>query len=359
MRCTMKSEEIAKLAGVSRSTVSRVLNNYDNVPEKTREKVMEVINKYNFELNMSARVLAGKRTDTIGLFLFSVYDQKNPHRIYGNSYFGPFVEAVVDTGNYKGYYVLVHTIYNPDDCRRIQQTFLQKRIDAGIIIGTERSDAIKSVISKVSNPLVIVDYDPAEIKRIMAPDGRITVINSDDRKGIDECVDELVSLGHREIGLIEGRTTTYSGFLRSDEFKKRMSFHGLPVKKEYCIKGDFVRSKTENAITKMIKLGRLPTALIASNDDMAIAAAETFRRHGIRAPEDISVIGYDDSLAASLVQPSLTTVRIPFYKIAQKAVESVTDMVDEKSTCYIEYVVDVELIRRKSCARPAEKGETI
>jgi len=353
----MKSEEIAKLAGVSRSTVSRVLNNYANVPEETRKKVMEVINKYDFELNMSARVLAGKRTDTIGLFLFSVYDQKNPQRIYGNSYFGPFVEAVVDTGNYKGYYVLVHTIYNPDDCRRIQQTFMQRRIDAGIIIGTEKNEAIKSVISKISNPLVIVDYDPAEIKQIMPSDGKITVINSDDRKGMDECVDELVSLGHREIGLIEGRTTAYSGFLRKDEFRKRMAAHGLPVRKEYCLKGDFIRSKTENAVTKMIKLGKLPTAMIACNDDMAIAAAETFRRHGIRVPEDISIIGYDDSQAASLVQPPLTTVRIPFYKIAQKAVEAVKDMVEEKSTCYIEYVIDVEFIRRKSCAEPAEKGE--
>lgn len=351
----MKSEEIAKLAGVSRSTVSRVMNNYSNVPEETRNKVMKVINEYNFELNISARVLAGKGTDTIGLFLFSVYDKKNPQRVYGNSYFGPFVEAVVDTGNYKGYYVLIHTIYSPADCRRIQQTFSQKRIDAGIIIGTERNEEIKSIISKINNPLVIVDYDPEEVRQIMSSDGKITVINSNDRRGISECVDELVSLGHKEIGLIEGRDTTYSGFIRRDEFIKRMGFHGISIRKEYCIKGDFVKSKTESAIKKMIKSGRLPTALIASNDEMALAAVEVFKQHGIKVPDDISVIGFDDSPIASVVRPSLTTVKIPFYRMAQKAVEAVSDMVEAKTTGLTKYEMDVEFIKRESCAKPGTR----
>ena len=142
----MRSEEIAKLAGVSRSTVSRVINNYSNVPQATRDKVMKVIRKYNFEPNMSARVLAGKGTDTLGLFLFSIYDKKNPLRVYGNSYFGPFLDAVVDTRNYKGFYILIHTIYTPQECRYIDQTFSQKRIDGGIIIGTESSHEIEDVI---------------------------------------------------------------------------------------------------------------------------------------------------------------------------------------------------------------------
>ncbi len=347
----MKSEEIAKIAGVSRSTVSRVMNNYSNVPEKTRNKVMKVINEYKFEPNISARVLAGKGTDTIGLFLFSVYDKENPQRVYGNSYFGPFVEAVVDTGNYKGYYILIHTIYDPADCWRIQQTFSQKRIDAGIIIGTERNEEIKSVISEIKHPLVIVDYDPNEIDKLISADSKIAVINSNDRKGISQCVDELVSLGHKKIGLIEGRDTTYSGFIRKDEFIKRMAFHGIPINKEYCVKGDFIKSKAENEIEKMIKANKLPTAIISCNDEMALAAMEMFKRYGISVPEDITIIGYDDSPIASVVRPSLTTVKIPFYKMAQKAVEAVSEMVEEKIFGLNKYDVEVEFIKRESCAK--------
>lgn len=347
----MKSEEIAKLAGVSRSTVSRVINNYSNVPNATREKVMKVIREYNFEPNISARVLAGKGTDTIGLFLFSIYDKKNPNRVYGNSYFGPFVDAVVDTGNYKGYYILIHTIYDPQDCKRIWQTFSQKRIDAGIIIGTERNSEIESIISNSNYPLAIVDYNPDEIKRLMNKDGKIAVINSLDRQGIRKCIDELVSLGHKEIGFIEGRDTTYSGFVRKDEFKKSMTRHGLPVKKEYWLKGDFVRRKTEASVTKLIHTEKLPTAIVASNDEMALAAMDTFKTHGISVPEDISIVGFDDSPVASLIQPSLTTVRIPFYSMAQKAVEALSDMIDEKIKGFNQYDIDVELIKRKSCAK--------
>ena len=92
----MKSEEIAKIAGVSRSTVSRVINNYPNVPDETKKKVLEVIEKYNYQPNTCARVLAGKKSDTIGLFIVSIADAENPNRLYKNDYFNQFTNAVVD-----------------------------------------------------------------------------------------------------------------------------------------------------------------------------------------------------------------------------------------------------------------------
>ena len=346
----MKSEEIAKIAGVSRSTVSRVINDYPNVPEDTRAKVMKVIREYHYEPNTSARVLAGKRTNTIGLFLFSIYDTKSPFRIYGNNYFAPFVDAFVDIGNYKGYYVLVHTIYNQEECRRITQTFSQKRIDGGIIVGTERNREIDSIVSQLSYPLALVDYDPGEIKRIMRPDAKIAVINSDDEKGINECVDHLVSLGHSVIGLIEGRSTTFSGLKRREYFIKRMAFHNLPIDNRHLLKGDFTGRTSAEVIEELIKGGNLPTAIISCNDEMALAAMETFKCHGIRIPEDLSVIGYDDAPASSIVKPSLTTVRIPFYDMAQKAVESLSGLIDSNEAGLELYKMDVKLVIRESCA---------
>src|SRR5690554_3710481 len=100
----MKSDDIAKLAGVSRSTVSRVINNYPDIPQKTRDKVLKIIEEYQYEPNTSARVLAGKGTNTIGLFVVSLVENNNMNRIYQNNYFAPFVEAVIDTANASGYY---------------------------------------------------------------------------------------------------------------------------------------------------------------------------------------------------------------------------------------------------------------
>ena len=115
----MKSEEIARIAGVSRSTVSRVINNYSNVPDDTKKRVLEVINKYNYQPNTCARVLAGKKSNTIGLFIVSIADANNPNRLYNNNYFTQFVDAVVDCANSKGYYVLVNIIYCENDYNRV------------------------------------------------------------------------------------------------------------------------------------------------------------------------------------------------------------------------------------------------
>lgn len=345
----MKSEEIARLAGVSRSTVSRVINHYPNVPEETRERVMKVIREYHYEPNNSARVLAGKGTNTLGLFLFTVHDTKRTNRIYGNSYFAPFVDAVVDAGNYSGYYVLVHTIYNPSDCCRIKQTFQQKRIDGGIIVGTEKNREIQDIIRELSYPLAIVDYDPDEIKGIMRNDGSISVINSNDEKGINACVDYLVSLGHTEIGLIEGRASTYSGLMRSKYFKARMAHHGLSVDSNFILKGDFIGSSTGKAVSKLVKSGRLPSAIVSASDDMALAAIDTFKVHHIRVPEDISIIGYDDAPVSAMVKPALTTVQVPFFDMAQQAVKSLSGFIESNQQGLQVYNMDVKLITRESC----------
>lgn len=347
----MKSEEIARIAGVSRSTVSRVINNYPNVPPKTRERVMKVIREYNYEPNVSARVLAGKRTNTIGLFLFSIYDIKSPYRVYGNGFFAPFVDAFVDIGNSMGYYMLVHTIYKPEESWRIRQTFSQRRIDGGIIIGTEKSNGIESIIRDLSYPLVIMDYNPAEIEEMVNSRARIGVINSDDEKGIFSAVDYLVSLGHRKIGMIMGRQTTYSGLRRRESFVKRMKYHGLPLDVRYMIKGDFTWETVVPEIEKLIKTHELPTALIASNDSMAMAAIETFRRHGIRVPEDVSVIGYDDNPTSAIVKPSLTTIRIPFIEMARKSMDMLSELIESDKPKFMVYNSDVEFVVRETCAK--------
>jgi len=355
----MKSEEIARIAGVSRSTVSRVINNYPNVPAKTREKVMKVIREYHYEPNQSARVLAGKRTNTIGLFLFSIFDPNTPYRVFGNSYFSPFVDAFVDIGNSMGYYMLVHTIYKPEESWRIRQTFLQKRIDGGIIICTDRSPEIESILSDFPHPAVIMDYDPAGIEKIVHPMARIGIVNFDDEKGISSAVDYLVSLGHRRIGMIMGRQTSYSGHRRYECFVKRLEYHGLAMNDRYLIRGDFTWDSVVPGIEKMIDSNSLPTAIVSSNDAMALAAMETFRRRGIRIPEDISVTGYDDIPASAVVDPPLTTIRIPFFDMARKSMDMLSELIESDKPRFMVYYADVELVVRESCCKNSNEEVAI
>jgi len=316
----MKSEEIAKIAGVSRSTVSRVINNYTNVPDETKKKVLEIIEKYNYQPNTCARVLAGKKNDTIGLFIVSIADADNPNRLYNNNYFTLFVNAIVDCANSKGYYVLVNIIYCENDYNRVNEVFLQKRIDGGIVIGTESEADILINISKKGCPIALIDYDVEEIKKSNSDNDNLLVISSKDYEGAVSAIEYLIELGHKEIGLLAGRRSTYSGRQRYEAYFDTMKKHGLEVNEKFILYGDFIKSKTSNEVQQMINNGRLPSALFSSNDDMAITAIELFKENNIKVPEDISIIGFDNIPLSSLIKPALSTVSTPVFDIVEKTV---------------------------------------
>jgi LacI family transcriptional regulator len=345
----MKSEDIARLAGVSRSTVSRVINNYNNVPESTRAKVMKVIREYNFQPNTSARMLAGKSNNTIGLFVISISENAEPGKIYRSTYYSSFISAVVDIANTKGYYVLVHTIYSAKDYSKVNETFLQKRISGGILVGNEKaSDAIKG-ISRMGYPIGIVDYDPEDIKRYQLDSSNLIVINSKDFDGTVDALNYLIKLGHKDIGIIQGRMETYSGQQRFEAYKYTLLQNGIEFKPEFVVKGDFLKNKTYSEIRKLIDSKKLPTALFACNDDMALAAMEVFHEKGIRVPQDISIIGFDDIPLASHIKPALSTVRVPAYEMVTRTAELVIDKIESNDGKFIYESIPAKFIKRDTC----------
>ncbi|TYQ15225.1 UNVERIFIED_CONTAM: LacI family transcriptional regulator [Acetivibrio alkalicellulosi] len=321
----MRSEDIARLAGVSRSTVSRVINNYPNVPEKTRDKVLKVIKQYNYEPNTWARALAGKSNNTIGLFVISISKTQAPSKIYKSTYYSSFINAVVDAANTSGYYVLVHTIYCSKDYSKINQAFNQKRICGGILVGNEKNSDIIKEITKMGCPLGVVDYDPDEAMNR----SNLIVVNSMDYDGTAKALNYLIELGHRDIGIITGRLGTYSGQQRFESYKQTLKEHKLKINPEFILKGEFLKDKTYNEVKKLIKSKSLPTALFACNDDMALAAMEAFREEGFNIPEDISVIGFDDIPVASQMNPALTTVRVPVYDMVTEITEMLIDGIEK------------------------------
>lgn len=347
----MKSEEIAKIAGVSRSTVSRVINNYSNVPEDTKKKVLEVISKYNYQPNTSARVLAGKQNDTIGLFIVSIADTDNPNRLYNNNYFTQFVDAAVECANARGFYVLVNIVYCENDYNKVSEIFLQKRIDGGIVIGTEREADVLINVSKRGFPLALIDYDAEEIKRSKSDNNNLIVIGSNDYEGAAQAVEHLISLGHRDIGLLAGRMSTYSGRQRYEAFFDTMKKHGLEVDKDFILYGDFIKSKTANEVIKLIQKGKFPSAIFSSNDDMAITAMDLFKENNIKVPEDISIIGFDNIPLSSLIRPALSTVSTPVYDIVDKAVTELIANIKRDKKGFFSYSYDTKMILRETCSR--------
>lgn len=347
----MKSEEIARIAGVSRSTVSRVINNYSNVPDETKKKVLEVISKYNYQPNTSARVLAGKQNDTIGLFIVSIADAENPNRLYNNNYFTQFVDAVVDCANARGYYVLVNIIYCENDYNRVSEVFLQKRIDGGIVIGTEQDAEVLINVSKRGYPVALIDYDADEIRKKNLDNDNLIVIDSNDYAGAVSAVEYLIQLGHKDVGLLAGRLSTYSGRQRYNAYFDTMKKYGLDVNDEFVLHGDFIKSKTADEVIKLIKKGNLPTAIFSSNDDMAITAMDLFKENNIRVPEDISLIGFDNIPLSSLIRPALSTVSTPVYDIIDKTVTELIANIRKNKRGFSSYRYDTKMVLRETCTK--------
>ncbi len=347
----MKSEEIAKIAGVSRSTVSRVINNYSNVPDDTRKKVMEVIEKYNYQPNTCARVLAGKQNDTIGLFIVSIADSDNPNRLYNNNYFTQFVDAVVDCANSKGFYVLVNIIYCQSDYNRVSEVFFQKRIDGGIVVGTEKEAGMLIEVSKKGCPIVLIDYDAEEIRKSKSVNDNLVVIGSNDYEGAVEAIEYLIGLGHTDIGFLAGRLSTYSGRQRYEAYFDTMKKHNLKVNEDFVIHGEFIKTKTANEIRRLLQKGILPTAIFSSNDDMAITAMEIFRENNIRIPEDISIIGFDNIPLSSLLKPALSTISTPVYDIVERTVKELIANIRHEKKGFSSHKFNTNLIIRETCSK--------
>lgn len=347
----MKSEDIAKIAGVSRSTVSRVINNYPNVPPETYEKVMKVIQEHHYVPNTSARALAGKKSNTIGLFLFIDGFDKEEDRIYKNDFFGSYMDLLVDYASLKDYFVLVCVISGKEHYEKIQQAFLEKRIDAGIIIGTQ-SDTLKEIhMDRVKSSVVLFDYDLKLSDNDYTKSSRVSTINSDDPMGIRDAVSYLKGLGHRRIGFIKGLSQARSGDIRYKAFVEAMADQGLSIHPGHVLEGAFHRDTAYQSVKQMIKEeSTLPSAIISANDFMALAAIKAFEEEGIKVPEDISIIGFDNTLHGQISEPALTTIGPDFKAMAEKAIDILDKQIKgEEKVQHVTF--EVNFYKRDTCKK--------
>lgn len=344
----MKSEEIAKLAGVSRSTVSRVTNNYPNVPAATREKVMKIINEHNYVPNTFARTLAGKKSNTIGLFFVITGETHEDHKIARNDYFSSYLNYLVDVANGMDYYVLVNTVRVSNDYEKVNQAFLEKRIDGGVVIGTQSDTLSKIHVENFNAPVVVVDYDltQADSENV---NQQLYVVNSLDRVGIDKAVKYLIDQGHKSIGFIKGNASTRSARVRYEGYQEAMKKYKLTIDEAYIIEGEFSASIAHKNIEKAIENKTIATAYISSNDYMAIEVSKALQDKGYRVPEDVAMIGFDNVSMSEQSSPTLTTLAPKYQDMARKAIEILDQTLTSDKTLERVTEYDVDLMIRESC----------
>jgi LacI family transcriptional regulator len=342
--------KIAQLAGVSRATVSRVVNNYAFVKPATRKRVLEVIERYAYSPNFSAQILAGKRSKTIGLFHL-VVERIEPHSRLEDTHINFITERIINTATLSGCYTLVHQVCDVNEAsekKKISDMFNQKRIDAGIFVGFPNScELIEELIAHGFVIGVFNQHRPDKTE----PNRVIVRL---DYSGIATSVDYAVSLGHERIMFIGTDMLNLTGLDVFPIFSEAMAKHGLPIHPNSMLCAQtLARTSASETFSSFMETRTpdqsLPTCIICGNDIMAFGVIDALRRYGLDSPRDVAIIGSDDILVSQYFTPPLTTMRYDFDGMMKTLTLKVLECVEKPLATQFIATYSGEIVIRKSC----------
>jgi len=327
-------KDIARLAGVSHSTVSRALRNSPLVNPTTTREIQGIARDLGYQPSAVARGLVTRKTRTIGVVVTTIAD--------------PFVSAVVIgielAANDNGYSVfLANSNADPARETNVVHSFAERRVD-GIVVTSSRVGALyTSLLSQMQVPIVLINNQH--------PGQFVHSVMIDNIQGSRQAASHLVYLGHRRIAYIGDQYGHQSDTERFEGYREALEKAGLPVLAELVAHGDSTPEGGIVAMDKLLALADPPTAVFCYNDMTALGVLRSAHVHGLRVPEDISVIGFDDLFLASYTQPQLTTVRQPMQRMGRMAMESLLKLMSGQPSGE-PVKVPAELIVRESTAPP-------
>ncbi|MGE9553363.1 ribose operon transcriptional repressor RbsR [Erwinia amylovora] len=329
---TMK--DVARLAGVSTSTVSHVINNNRFVSEAVREKITAAITQLNYAPSALARSLKLNQTRTIGMLLTAS----------SNPFYSEVVRGVERSCFERGYsLILCNTEGDEDRMNRSLETLLQKRVDGLLIMCTESHIPSAEILNRYpSIPSVMMDWSPFE--------GGSDIIQDNSLLGGEMATRYLISRGYTRIACIAGPQDKTPARLRLEGYQQAMKTAGLPILPDYVVNGDFEFEGGYNAMNQLLAVHPLPQAIFTSNDAMAVGVYHALFQAGLTVGRDIAVIGYDDIELARYMTPPLTTVHQPKDELGELAIDTLIHRLADPGASQQLLVLTPELIERGSVA---------
>jgi LacI family transcriptional regulator, galactose operon repressor len=323
-------EDVARRAGVSISTVSRVLNNTAPVKNSTRSRVLRVVKELRYHPNLQARSLAGGKSQTLGVIVSNL---ENP-------FFLDIFRAFESDAHQHDYEVLVaNTDYSPRRLVSSIQLMMGRRVVGLAVIVSEMDPSLMKEFAELNLPIVLYD--------VGTPDQNIYKIRVNYEKGIRKTVEYLYSMGHRRMAFVGHHTGLTPLLDRKKSFLNTMKQYAGQV--EFATAAD--RDGPEGgqlAMRHFLESGFKPTAVICVNDFMAFGVLKELRESGLRVPEEVSVTGYDNIRLSEFVYPPLTTVNIPRAEIGHTAFQALVPSGEETPSHGREFRINPELVIRET-----------
>ncbi|WP_074683408.1 LacI family DNA-binding transcriptional regulator [Priestia aryabhattai] len=324
----MNMKDIAKMVNVSPATVSRVLRQPNLVNKETREKVLKTIKELNYQPHMIASQFRTKKTKSI---LVLIPDISDP-------FFAQVLRGIEHTAVKHGYKVLLGDTEN-----NVQREFIgllfQKQVD-GVILLTARVDEenLREISSQF--PMVLA----CEYSELLD----IPTVSIDNISSARKITEHLITLGHKRIAHITGPMDVIISRDRLIGYKQAMMIHDLKIESAYIQEGSQGIESGYNQMIKLLSLDHLPTAVFVFNDEMAIGAIKAIKDSGMRIPDDIAIVAFDNLKISSLLEPSITTIHQPKYEMGKKAMTLLLKLINGENLTKKKYIMQDELIIRES-----------
>jgi LacI family transcriptional regulator len=328
-------EDIARMSGVSRSTVSRVINDDPNVKEITRQKVWEIIQNINFQPNLAARGLAAGRTQVLGLVIPMAVTS-----VFADPYFPLLIQGISSACNARGYSMMLW-LAEPEYERHLARQILYSALIDGVIVASAvLDDPIVTALSESKKvPFIMVGRHPT--------DGQVSYVDIDNRIGAAQAVEHLLRLGHHQVATITGPQSMVAGIDRFQGYLDALARNKIKVDPHLVAEGDFSENGGYLAMQKLAAFH--PTAVFVASDMMAIGAMRAIQEAGWNIPERVAVVGFDDIPNAARLVPPLTTMRQPTPRSGAMAAELLIDMIEKPSPAPRKMILTTELVIRASC----------
>ncbi len=306
--------DVAREAGVSMATVSRVVNGNPNVKPATRKKVLDAIERLGYRPNAVARGLASKKTTTVGVIIPDI----------SSIFFAELARGIEDIATmYKYNIILSNSDQNKEKEIHLINTLLEKQVDGILFMGGEITSEHVEEFKRSPVPVVLA--------ATLDENKEIPSVNIDYHQAAFDAVTELFEAGHKRVGMVSGSLEDpVNGYQKFSGYKKACEEHGQGFDERLVAVGDYTYDSGIEAVQELRKLDNPPTAIFAGTDEMALGVIHGLQDDGIKVPEEVEVIGFDNTRLATMVRPTLTTVVQPMYDIGAVSMRLLTKYMNKE-----------------------------
>ncbi|WEG13177.1 LacI family DNA-binding transcriptional regulator [Pullulanibacillus sp. KACC 23026] len=342
MAVTIK--DVAKLANVNPSTVSRVIANSSRISEKTKRTVREAMEQLGYYPNHHARSLANQSAQTIGIVL-----PGSGGELFQNPFFPQVIQGISKEAHANHYGIYMTTGITKEEIRAEVLSMVHgRRVDGLILLYSRIGDELVDLLIKLRFPFVLIG-------KPYINENQITHVDNDNIQAAIEATQYLINLGHTKCAFIGGAPELVVTTDRLNGYKQALTQAGLPIRDEYIVHQDFLQEGGRQAGQLLMSMEDPPTGLIVADDIMALGIMSSLTEISVRVPEDISLISFNNLLISEYCSPPLTSVEINIFQLGSSATDALFQLIKETELPTNRFIIPHEIIERASCAPPKTK----